>query len=148
MSGRIGPEAIKAAIPHRPPFLLLDEIIAHTPGEFAIATRRIVAGDPIFEGHFPDFAVFPGVLLIENMAQTACFAIASAAEPGADAPVYLLARVNQCTFSRMVRPGDTLTTEARLARDFGRLAQFDCIVRVGDETAARAELLVGRGERS
>ncbi len=138
---------IKAVVPHRPPFLLLDNIIDYAPDEFAIASRYIDPADPVFTGHFPDFAVYPGVLMIEIMAQTACFALAIAAQEDAGKELYVLARVNQCTFKRMVRPNETLTIESRLTRDFGRLAMFKCVVHVGDELAAEAELLVGRNEQ-
>lgn len=134
---------VTEVIPHRPPFLLIDRIVEARPGCFAVSRYDVRPDHPVFEGHFPDFAVLPGVLLVENMAQTACWVLAARA----DAPrraLHVLARIQQCTFRRMVRPGDALTTEARLTRDLGQFALFDCRVHVGQGCAATAELLVAR----
>ena len=133
--------AILAAIPHRPPFLMIDSILDHTPGEYARSQRRIAEDDPVFVGHFPDDPVYPGVLIVENMAQTACFALASDTS-GSTAGPYLLARINQSTFMRKVVPGETLVTEARIVRRFERMAEFACVCKVGDSTVAKAEMLV------
>jgi 3-hydroxyacyl-[acyl-carrier-protein] dehydratase len=130
-------------IPHRPPFLLIDRIIESQPGQFAVSRYDVRRDLPVFAGHFPDFPVLPGVLLVENMAQTACWALAAEARTQ-ERSLYVLARINQCTFQRMVRPGDELTTRAQLTRLLGQFALFDCEVRVGDACAAKAELLVAR----
>lgn len=136
---------VQEVIPHRPPFLLIDSIIAAARGEFAVSTRHVLESDPVFSGHFPGFAVYPGVLVLENMAQTACYVLASedlAADAGAEKPLYVLARVNQCTFSRMVRPGEQLRTEARLIRRVAQFAQFSCESQANGAIVAKADLLV------
>jgi 3-hydroxyacyl-[acyl-carrier-protein] dehydratase len=140
---------VSEIIPQRPPFLLIDRVVDADPGIWAHSHYTVDAANPVFLGHFPDFKVLPGVLIVENMAQTACWTLAArvtAARTPQDG-LYLLARVNQCSFSRMVRPGDLLVTEARLQRSVGPFTVFDCVARVGETSVARAELLVARTER-
>lgn len=140
---------VSEIIPQRPPFLLIDRVVDAEPGVWARSHYAVDAANPVFLGHFPDFKVLPGVLIVENMAQTACWTLAAPATPAQTASdgLYLLARVNQCSFSRMVRPGDLLVTEARLQRSVGPFTVFDCTARVGDARVARAELLVAQAER-
>ena len=136
---------VTAVIPQRPPFLLIDRIIDAQPGQFAVSRYSVRHDNPVFAGHFPDFPVLPGVLLVENMAQTACWVVAAQGQAPTEEPsLYVLARINQCTFQRLVCPGDELTTRAQLTRMLGQFAMFDCEVRVGEACAAKAELLVAR----
>lgn len=136
---------ITAVIPQRPPFLMVDAIIEGTPGESAVSRYHVAPENPIFQGHFPDDPVFPGVLLLENMAQTACWVMAAQALGAPD--LYVLARITQSTFYAMVRPGDVLMTRAVLSRKLDAFSQFDCEVFVAEQRVARAELLVSRRER-
>jgi 3-hydroxyacyl-[acyl-carrier-protein] dehydratase len=129
-------------IPQRPPFLMVDRIIAGVPGQHATSVYTVAPDNPVFSGHFPGFPVFPGVLVIENMAQTACWVCASV--PGDPSSLYVLVRISQCTFQSMVRPGDELRTHARLTRLIEQFAQFECEVTVRGESVARAEMLVAR----
>lgn len=129
-------------IPQRAPFLMVDKIMEGEPGQFATSSYRVQPDNPVFIGHFPDSPIFPGVLVIENMAQTACWVCAATAS---DEPaLYVLVRVNQCTFQNMVKPGDELITTARLSRMINQFAQFDCEVCVAGGRVAKAELLVAR----
>jgi 3-hydroxyacyl-[acyl-carrier-protein] dehydratase len=129
-------------IPQRPPFLMVDSIVAGLPGQHATSVYKIATDNPVFAGHFPDYPVFPGVLVIENMAQTACWVCASM--PGDKSSLYVLVRIGQCTFQSMVRPGDELRTHAQLTRQIDQFAHFECEVTVRDKSVARAEMLVAR----
>lgn len=136
---------ITEVIPQCPPFLFVDKVVQGIPGKYAVSTYAVQADNPVFAGHFPDFPILPGVLLIENMAQTACWVMAAQAQSEDNADdLFVLARVNQCTFRRMVRPNDHLETRAELTRDLGQFAMFDCQISVGGENVANAELLVAR----
>ncbi|WP_375591922.1 3-hydroxyacyl-ACP dehydratase FabZ [Chitiniphilus eburneus] len=129
-------------IPHRAPFLLIDTVTEGVPGEWASARYTVQSDNPVLRGHFPGEPVFPGVLLLENMAQTACWVMASAelAERG----LYVLVRVTQSTFQQMVRPGDVLITHARLSRRLEQFSQFECDITAAGRRVASAELLVSR----
>ena len=102
---------IEAAIPHRPPMLLLDEIVER--GEDRIVCRKTFdAGEFFFQGHYPDFAIVPGVILCEAAMQAGAVLLSKLdiAEKG----VPVAARLNDVKFKRMVRPGETIEIETRL----------------------------------
>lgn len=135
-----------SVIPQRPPFLFVDHIVQGEAGKFALSSYQVKHDHPVFAGHFPEMPIWPGVLLIENMAQTACWVMAAAqsADGAETASLYVLVRVYQCTFKRLVRPGDVLLTHAELVRDLGQFCIFNCDIKHGAELVANAELLVAR----
>ncbi|MET3133689.1 3-hydroxyacyl-[acyl-carrier-protein] dehydratase [Oxalobacteraceae bacterium GrIS 1.11] len=142
MSAAPDPRLALALIPQRPPFLLLDAIVDGEPGRHA-ASRYLVRPDhPVLAGHFPGRPIFPGVLVIENMAQTACWVCA--AQERDEATLYVLVRVTLCTFHQMVKPGDELQSRARLMRQVNQFSQFECEATVDGVRVASAELLVAR----
>ncbi len=95
-------------LPHRYPFLMIDRIIDVDGDESATGIKNVSFNEPIFQGHFPGEPVFPGVLIIEGMAQTAgAIAIAAGAATGEKHIVYLLT-VDKCKFRRPARPGDRI----------------------------------------
>ena len=139
---RYGIDDIYRVIPHRSPFVLIDGITEHQPGKHCCSVRFIDPADPVFQGHFPDEPILPGVLIIENMAQTAWFLLASE-EENPSARSYRLARINQCHFTRPVRPGMTLHTQVDVLRRFEQLCVLSCHALVNhQETVARSELIV------
>lgn len=131
---------VTACIPHRAPFLMIDRVLEGHPGQSVVAEYHVDPQNPVFAGHFPGLAVFPGVLVLENMAQAACWVLAS--DGGGTGEVYLLVRVTQCTFQGMVKPDDVLVTRAVLARKVAHFCHFDCQVDVDGKRVATAELLV------
>ena len=126
-------EAIKAAIPHRDPFLLLDEIIEQTDNH--IVCRKTFTGQEFwYPGHYPGFPLTPGVLLCEAAMQAGAVLLAKAV---ADKPdlVPVVSRMNHVKFKTMVRPGDTVILEVDLTEQLAGAFFLDAIVRVGDRTA-------------
>jgi 3-hydroxyacyl-[acyl-carrier-protein] dehydratase len=100
--------AVLKCLPHRYPFLMVDRVIAMRKDEFGIGIKNVTINEPQFQGHFPDEPVFPGVLLIEGMAQTAgvlCI-MSGEAQPGAKR-VYFLT-IDKAKFRKPVVPGDTV----------------------------------------
>ena len=104
--------AIRELIPHRYPFLLVDRIIELTPGERAVGLKNVSANEPFFQGHFPEFPVMPGVLIVEAMAQVG--GVALMASGNFEGQLALFAGIDNVRFKRQVKPGDTLTMEIEL----------------------------------
>ena len=101
-------QEILKALPHRYPFLMVDRIVQMRGDEFAIGIKNVTANEPQFMGHFPDNPIFPGVLMIEGMAQTAgVLCITSGATGGKTQSVYFLT-IDKAKFRKQVRPGDTI----------------------------------------
>src|SRR5437868_388498 len=102
---------ILAAIPHRPPMLLLDEIVER--GEQRIVCRKTFRAEEFFfQGHYPNFPIVPGVILCEAAMQAGAVLLSQVVSAGENVPV--AARLNDVKFKKMVRPGDTILIEARL----------------------------------
>ena len=137
-------EEIKAAIPHRHPFLMIDEITALEEGVSCASRKFVDPQDPVFQGHFPGSPVMPGVLIVENMAQTACFLLSRQEAGSTGVPV--LAKINKCNFNKMVLPGDTLETQVTLTRQLEKFSIFAAESHVDGKRVARCELVVSRAE--
>lgn len=128
-------------IPQQPPFRFIEDIVRGEPGRFAEASLHLREDNPVFSGHFPGQPIFPGVLMIEQMAQTACWVMAACP----DAPPtrrYALVRVGDCEFRQQAVPGDTLIAHAELERHAGKFAFFNCQVSRSGHRIASARLLV------
>lgn len=128
--------AIESILPHRSPFLFISRIISLEPGGRAIAEYDVPKDLPLFEGHFPQEPILPGVIILEMLAQAGALALLSL--ENMKGKVALLAGVEQARFKRPVRPGETLRavmTMGSMRRGVGR-AQGS--VFVGDSEAARA----------
>ena len=132
-------EAIKEILPHRYPFLLVDRILELEPGKRAVGIKNVTANEPFFQGHFPQRAVMPGVLIIEAMAQVGGVMILSVDEH--KGKLAYLGTVDGAKFRRPVVPGDTLTLEVELLRLRGNMGKVRCVARVGDEPVSEAEIL-------
>jgi 3-hydroxyacyl-[acyl-carrier-protein] dehydratase len=135
-----GRDVIESLIPHRAPFLLVDEILELEPGTRVVGRREIRADDWWFPGHFPERPVMPGVLTIEAIAQTGAVAILAADEYRGKIPFF--GGIDHCRFKRIVEPGDVLTLECEFVRVRGPIAKGQGRALVGDELAAEAMLTV------
>jgi 3-hydroxyacyl-[acyl-carrier-protein] dehydratase len=132
-------EAIKAVLPHRYPFLLVDRITALTPGKHAIGRKCVTINEPFFQGHFPIKAIMPGVLVIEAMAQVG--GVMMLAIPEAKGKLAYIAGINDARFRKPVVPGDVLECETTLLKVRGDMGKVACLARVGGQVAAEAEIL-------
>lgn len=155
----INGEGIRKFLPHRFPFLLIDRVLAIEPkgdlastkgtddklGTRVLAQKNVSFNEPMFQGHFPEFAIFPGVLTVEAMAQAASFAaypylIDAKGELTTDFSVILLG-VDEVRFRRPVVPGDVLKIEAVLEKCRGTIWGFKCEVTVDGAKVAEAKIL-------
>ena len=129
-------EEILAAIPHRPPFLLVDEIVERD--EKRIVCRQTFSGDEYFyEGHYPAFPITPGVLLCEAAMQAGAVLLAPLVADGGGVPV--VTRMNDVRFKRMVRPGETITIEVDLNEQTGGAFYLSAKVTVDGQLAVRLQ---------
>ena len=133
-----GKDVIESILPHRDPFLLVDEVTELQPGRRVVARRAVSTGDWWFPGHFPDRPVMPGVLIVEAMAQTG--AIAVLVEEENRGKIAFFAGIDECRFKRVVEPGDVLTLACEIDTVRGPIGRGKATAHVGDELAARGTL--------
>jgi 3-hydroxyacyl-[acyl-carrier-protein] dehydratase len=141
-----GREAIESIIPHRPPFLLVDEILELEPGRRVRGRLTVPADGWWFPGHFPDRPVMPGVLTVEAIAQ--CGAVAVLADESNRGKLPFFAGIDDCRFKRVVEPGDVLDLECEFVRVRGPVAKGEGRAAVAGEAVVEATLtvFVGSGE--
>ena len=133
-----GRREIEAILPHRDPFLLIDEVLELEPGRRVVARREVRAGDWWFPGHFPERPVMPGVLIVEAMAQTGAVAVLSEAENRGR--LALFAGIDDTRFKRIVEPGDELELECTLEQVRGPVGKGKARATVDGQLAARGTL--------
>lgn len=127
-------------LPHRYPFLMLDKIININGDESATGIKNVTYNEPIFQGHFPDNPIFPGVLIIEGMAQTAgAIVIAAEREKGLSHLVYMLT-IDKAKFRKPAVPGDRLEYHIQKIRRRKNVGRFFARAMVGDTLVAEAEV--------
>ena len=125
-------------LPHRYPCLLVDRVLEITPRVSIKALKNVTMNEPFFQGHFPDFPVMPGVLIIEALAQTA--ALLTFSEAKAENAVYYFAGIDGARFKKPVLPGDQLIMTAILEREKAGIYKFQVKATVNDELAAEANI--------
>ncbi|NIC40369.1 3-hydroxyacyl-ACP dehydratase FabZ [Aquabacterium sp. A08] len=129
-------------LPHRYPFLLVDRVLAVEKGKSIQALKNVSMNEPQFTGHFPHRPVFPGVLMLEAMAQTAALlAFDTLGVTPDDKTVYYFAGIDGARFKRPVEPGDQLVMDVTLERMKAGIFKFKGTARVGTEVACEAELM-------
>ena len=133
-----GKDVIESILPHRDPFLLVDEVTELEPGRRVVARRSVNSGDWWFPGHFPERPVMPGVLIVEAMAQTG--AIAVLVEEENRGKIAFFAGIDDCRFKRVVEPGDVLTLACEIDTIRGPIGRGKATAHVGSELAARGTL--------
>jgi 3-hydroxyacyl-[acyl-carrier-protein] dehydratase len=133
-----GRDQIESILPHREPFLLIDEVLELTPGVGATARKHVRADEWYLAGHFPGRPVMPGVLIVEALAQTGAIAVLSEEENRGR--LALFAGIDDCRFKRIVEPGDTLDLRCELEKVRGPIGRGKAVAHVGGELACRATL--------
>jgi 3-hydroxyacyl-[acyl-carrier-protein] dehydratase len=136
---------IPSLLPHRYPFLLVDRVVAFEPGVSITAYKNVSFNEPMFEGHFPGEPIFPGVLIIEAMAQVAGLMGSHHAKTNwvevDDDTLYLFVGADKIRFKRPVVPGDRLTMQAKVMSAKRKIWKFDCTAHVEDEFVCSAQIL-------
>lgn len=134
----LGRAEIEAILPHREPFLLIDEIVELELGVRAVARKTVREDEWYLKGHFPGRPIMPGVLIVEAMAQTGAVAVLSEEENRGR--LALFAGIDDVRFKRLVQPGDELELTCVLERVRGPIGKGRATAHVGDELAARGTL--------
>jgi 3-hydroxyacyl-[acyl-carrier-protein] dehydratase len=138
----LGKAEIEQILPHRDPFLLVDEVTELVPGERVVARRTITDAD--CAGHFPGNPIMPGVKMVEALAQ--CGAIAVLSEPENRGKLALFGGIDDVRFKRIVRPGDVLDLVCEVEKVRGPVGRGKVRASVGSELAVRGTLTFAVGE--
>lgn len=128
-----------AVLPHRPPFLFVDELVSVEPGQLAVARWHLTGDEAFFAGHFPGRPTLPGVLMVEALAQVG--AIAVLMEPRYAGKLPLFGGIDGVRFRRQVSPGETLDLRVEMGRLSARAGKGHGIASVGGDVACEADLL-------
>jgi len=132
-------EQIKKLLPHRAPFLFIERLTDIRPGESATGYKAVSYNEPHFMGHFPDFAVMPGVLIVEAMAQTAGALVVHSLGVSSENRIVYFMTIDKARFRHPVRPGDMLRIPVKALRRRGPVWKFAGEAFVGDTLCAEAE---------
>jgi 3-hydroxyacyl-[acyl-carrier-protein] dehydratase len=133
--------AIRAILPHRYPFLLVDRVLSMEPGKTLVAVKGVTANEDFFNGHFPDHPVMPGVLILEALAQAAgVLAKSSMPEDTSQKVVYLMA-IDNARFRKPVVPGDRLELHVEVVKQKGHIWKEKGQAIVDGEVVAEAEFM-------
>ncbi len=132
-------EDIKKLLPHRAPMLFVERLTDVVPFESATGYKAVSYNEPYFMGHFPDFAVMPGVLIVEAMAQTAGALVMYSMDEASDGRIVYFMTIEKVRFRKPVRPGDLLCMKVKALRRHGSVWRFAGEAYVGDAMVAEAQ---------
>lgn len=132
----IGKEGIEQVLPHRDPFLWVTRVLECEPGKSVVAELDVDPDLPLFQGHFPDYPVLPGVILMEALAQAASISVLM--ERGSEGAIGFLTGIDGAKFRRQVRPGDTVRLEGTIVKSSRRLCVAEVRASVEGEVCATA----------
>jgi 3-hydroxyacyl-[acyl-carrier-protein] dehydratase len=133
---------IRKYLPHRYPFLLVDRVVELNPGQSIVAYKNLSINEPFFDGHFPEQPVFPGVLLVEAMAQAAgILGFKTMDKTPEDGSIYYFVGADKLRFKRPCVPGDQVMLRAAIVSDRRGIWKFDVSADVDGEVCASAQIL-------
>ncbi|MET3684241.1 3-hydroxyacyl-[acyl-carrier-protein] dehydratase [Alkalibacillus flavidus] len=132
-------EQIQRIIPHRYPFLLVDRVTELSDGERAVGYKNVTANEPFFQGHFPNYKVMPGVLVVEALAQVGAVAILNLEQN--HGKLGMFTGIDKCRFKRQVKPGDTLKLDVEMVKLKGPVGKGKAVATVDGEVACEAEIM-------
>ena len=143
-------EEIRSLLPQKYPFLFIDRVVEFDEGKKIVCVKNVSGNEPVFVGHFPDFAIMPGVLIIEAMAQASIilFRKSLSTQQNDKNTVFLLASINNARFTKPVFPGDQLFIEIIVEKIVSKGAIVQATVKVEEKTVAKASLTFGIAEKS
>lgn len=135
-------EGILKSIPHRYPFLLVDRVTSLVKGESIVAVKNVTVNEPCFQGHFPNKPVFPGVLLLEAMAQaTGILTSVSSDREAEEGSLFYLVGIDNARFRRPVLPGDQVILEAEIVRAKRDMWKYATRAKVDGDVVCSADLM-------
>lgn len=138
-------DQIKHYLPHRYPFMLIDRVTACSPNHWITGYKNITINEELFNGHFPDNPIMPGVLMIEAMAQlSGILGFISEGQTAKDGYLYLFAGVDKVRFKKMVSTGDTLVIRSKAIMNKRDVYKFGCTAHVDGQLACSAEIMIAR----
>ncbi|MGG3739255.1 3-hydroxyacyl-ACP dehydratase FabZ [Aeribacillus pallidus] len=138
-------QQIKEIIPHRYPFLLVDKIVEIEEGQRAVGIKNVTANEEFFNGHFPDYPVMPGVLIVEALAQVGAVAMLKKEENRGRLAFF--AGIDNCRFKRQVKPGDQLRLEVEMIRVRGSMGKGKGVATVDGEIVCETEIMFALGDK-
>jgi 3-hydroxyacyl-[acyl-carrier-protein] dehydratase len=130
---------ILTRIPHRYPFLLVDRCEDYRPHQSIVGIKCVTFNEPFFQGHFPDYPVMPGVLIVEALAQTGAVLMSKSLAVDVAGKTILFMSLDNCRFRHPVRPGDVVRMPVEVVRARGDVFKFKGRAMVGEKVAAEAE---------
>jgi 3-hydroxyacyl-[acyl-carrier-protein] dehydratase len=132
-------QQIKEIIPHRYPFLLVDRILEIEEGKRAVGIKNVSANEEFFNGHFPDYPVMPGVLIVEALAQVGAVAMLKQEENRGRLAFFT--GIDNCRFKKQVKPGDQLRLEVEMIKVRGSIGKGKGVATVDGEIVCETEIM-------
>jgi len=135
---------IQELIPHRYPMLLVDRVLDFEAGKTLHAIKNVTFNEPVFMGHFPELAIFPGVLILEALAQATGILGFKSSEGRQDGEMYLFASIDNARFKKPVVPGDTMHLHVEFIKERRGMWKFRGEAKVNDKVVCSADLMCAR----